>query len=229
MQVPEPMFDSNYESSNLMCYIGDSLPSVVVDSDGWSWGNDGTADKPKWGFSTSTVGASLHIRLDTRMTAGTSADRPGQGAGGNEPDASTQPGSMSRQPLSVASSDDQTGSNTASQAAQSAQQALAAGALQPESSHPSSVTTDQTYPQALSPPHRQLQQVEHSAAWWEAQQAQEEQQERSKLEDSNRGYQPGDTLVWVGYTKTWRGGGKAMLSCLGGCSCSNVTMNGHHR
>ena len=74
-----------------------------------------------------------------------------------------------------------------------------------------------------------MQQDDHDATWWEAQQAQAEQQARSKLDEGNMGWQSGDMLVWVGYTRTWRGGGKALMSCLGGCSCRNTTVDGYHR
>jgi hypothetical protein len=36
-------------------------------------------------------------------------------------------------------------------------------------------------------------------------------------------------LVWVGYTKTWKDGGRALLTCHGGCKCNNVTVEGYHR
>lgn len=315
LQVPEPMFGGNYESSNLACFIGDALPAVVVASEGWSWKNDGTAEKPKWGFSTSTVGAVLRIQLDTRMQAG---QQSAQGRPSSPP-----PDSMRHVDSSTASDDQVTvagaaaaapvGSDEASSTVHSSKASrnkqpfqshnkqhsmghaarheqtptmhpqvppsrqadrnlLSVDSTQPNPAAAIAVDQDTAAPNSrrsqspvpgsrqqspgviqqqeegptvleegqgprqqqhsasdLRPLQRYLQQVDHSSDWWEAQQAQEEQQERSKLAESNIGWQAGDILVWVGYTKTWRGGGRAVMSCVGGCSCRNITVDGHHR
>jgi hypothetical protein len=271
LQVPEPMFSDNYESSNVGCFIGDSLRSVVTASEGWTWRNDGTVDKPKWGYSTSTVGAALRIQLDTRMAADSKADVGTSAAkgparyetAGTDADSKSQgissgSGSSSKSTASTATAADSSTSELTAEGARPGQEPLfdssnqAAGlpaaqagrhlhadlkqshdaALQrsspgqpgPHHPHPQALSTD-TNPGLL----RQLQQEgPHSDAWWEAQQAQEEQSERVKLEASNRGWLSGNMLVWVGYTKTWRGAGRAVMSCAGGCSCRNVTVDGHH-
>lgn len=266
-QVPEPMFEGNYESGNLACFVGDSLPAVVTASQGWSWRNDGTAEKPKWGYSTSTVGAVLQLKLDTRMTAAAAA-QPGSSTPSTQP-ADTQDsrraGTSQAAPDQHSSSGDGQAGSTDDAGRQQGQPAVPS--MQPEEPAPAlrleqgaqpasgpggrhlretaatrllkvaasdSAPTSDSAPQqgsaAQQRAHHQLQQaIDHSSEWWEAQQAQEEQQERSKLQESNRGWQAGDILVWVGYTKTWRGAGRAVMSCGGGCSCKNITVDGHHR
>jgi hypothetical protein len=241
------MFSDNYESGNLACFIGDSLRSVVTASEGWTWRNDGTADKPKWGYSTSAVGAALRIHLDTRMAADSKADADTPAAKG--PCSNREAGADADSKSQGASSGNGASSkSTASSAAanSSTDQASAHGARpgqeplfdsDPAAEVPAAQAgrhlhadaedshNRDSHNQGLS---RQLQQADNSDAWWEAQQAQEEQSERVKLEASNRGWLSGDMLVWVGYTKTWRGAGRAVMSCAGGCSCRNVTVDGHH-
>jgi len=320
LQVPEPMFDGNYESSNLACFIGDALPPVVVASEGWSWRNDGSAEKPKWGFSTSTIGAVLRIQLDTRMQAQQQLE---QGRPSSAPADSMRPvdsstasdnqvtvaaaaaaaapvgsgeagstvhstkSSRNQQPSQLHSKQHQTHPSMDHAARheqtptmhpqvppsrQADRNLLSVDSTQPNPAATSTMDQDTASPKGpgftsalsgshhpspgviqqheeahtvleeeLGPQQQQhstgngrplphyLQQVDHSSDWWEAQQAQEEQQERSKLAESNVGWQEGDILVWVGYTKTWRGGGRAVMSCVGGCSCRNITVDGHHR
>jgi hypothetical protein len=62
------MFEGNWESSNLICVVGEQLPNTVVQNTGWQWVNEGTAVKPKWGFVTWQVGATLVLKVDTRKT-----------------------------------------------------------------------------------------------------------------------------------------------------------------
>jgi hypothetical protein len=64
------MFEGNWESSNLICVVGEQLPHTVVQNTGWQWVNEGTAVKPKWGFVTWQVGATLVLKVDTRKTLG---------------------------------------------------------------------------------------------------------------------------------------------------------------
>lgn len=71
------MFSGNWESSNLICVVGDQLPHTVVDNKGWQWVNEGTAVKPKWGFVSWQVGATLVLKVDTRSSAGRKADITG--------------------------------------------------------------------------------------------------------------------------------------------------------
>lgn len=42
------MFAGNWESSNLICVVGEQLPHAVVENKGWEWLNEGTPVKPKW-------------------------------------------------------------------------------------------------------------------------------------------------------------------------------------
>jgi hypothetical protein len=64
------MFSGNWESSNLICVVGEQLPHTVVDNKGWQWLNEGTAVKPKWGFVSWQVGAALVLKVDTRASDG---------------------------------------------------------------------------------------------------------------------------------------------------------------
>jgi hypothetical protein len=50
--------------------VGEQLPHAVVQNDGWQWVNEGTAVKPKWGFVSWQVGATLVLKVDTRTAAG---------------------------------------------------------------------------------------------------------------------------------------------------------------
>eukprot|EP00878_Enallax_costatus_P030767 GHUV01033555.1.p1 GENE.GHUV01033555.1~~GHUV01033555.1.p1 ORF type:complete len:393 (+),score=89.07 GHUV01033555.1:1071-2249(+) len=68
-KVPGPLFPGNYESSNLVCIIGDDFPSVVVQKADWDWVNEGTAAKPKWGFVSQKVGAKLVLKIDTHASS----------------------------------------------------------------------------------------------------------------------------------------------------------------
>lgn len=99
-QVPVPMFEGNWESSNLVCVVGEQLPHTVVQNDGWEWVNEGTAVKPKWGYVTWQVGATLVLKVDTRASLkpadqqGTAPGRPTQGSAvkaGGSSDSSPSP------------------------------------------------------------------------------------------------------------------------------------------
>lgn len=300
------MFENNYESSNLACFVGDSLPAVVTASQGWSWRNDGTAEKPKWGYSTTTVGAVLQLKLDTRMTAGpatTAAVHPGSSTPSPQPADTTdsrgtdvaqaapeqhgssgdgQAGSIDGstddshlQPQHSVRAQQQGGTLSTAYAAmpgmqpaeptpalrleQGASAASESGGrhlrqtatAQPFISESSAAALDSALSQPaeplMAPPstaapllqeraqlgsapqpggaaqqraQRLLQQAgDHSSAWWEAQHSQEEQQERSKLQESNRGWQAGDILVWVGSAYERLNVHKSLLSAtLGLCN-----------
>jgi len=62
------MFPGNFQSSNLACIIGQQLPEVVVENHYFTWMNEGTLGKPKWGFVTWQAGATLVLKVDTRAT-----------------------------------------------------------------------------------------------------------------------------------------------------------------
>ena len=68
------MFIGNYESSNLICVVGEQLPHTVLQNNGWQWVNEGTAVKPKWGFVTWQVGATLVLKVDTRASSQAAAE-----------------------------------------------------------------------------------------------------------------------------------------------------------
>lgn len=89
LQVPAPISAGNFESSSLVCIIGDDFPSVVVQKAEWDWINEGTDAKPKWGYVSWKVGAKLVMKIDTRAssTDGTATESsvnslgtPGQGS-----------------------------------------------------------------------------------------------------------------------------------------------------
>uniref|UniRef100_A0A383WNE5 SGNH hydrolase-type esterase domain-containing protein n=1 Tax=Tetradesmus obliquus TaxID=3088 RepID=A0A383WNE5_TETOB len=68
-KVAPPMLPGNYESSNLACIIGEDLRAAVVQQQGsWSWVNEGTPARPKWGFVSWQVGAALLLKFDTRAS-----------------------------------------------------------------------------------------------------------------------------------------------------------------
>ena len=68
--LPPPMHRQNYEESVEMCLLDDSLRSVVreEESHGWFWANEGTAEKPKRGYVTSSPNRPLIINLRLRST-----------------------------------------------------------------------------------------------------------------------------------------------------------------
>jgi hypothetical protein len=211
------MFPGNFEGCNLACLIGQDFTSVVNASQHWTWQNDGTAEKPKWGFSTNSSGATLDITVDTRAglvpndsvetaaaAAAAAAEATGAGATSNAAGSGDVPASATMR----------------LEAAPAAAAAAAAG--------PGRHLLWQQQP-AQQQQQQGVRTEVRDAAWWEAQQAQAEEQERGRLQEAYVGFQDADMLVWVGYTKTWKGGGRSVLTCHGGCKCNNVTVEGHHR
>ncbi|GFR42716.1 hypothetical protein Agub_g3640 [Astrephomene gubernaculifera] len=74
--LPEPMYQFNTAPSSPMCLVGETFRSLVVESDGWEYLNEGTAVKPKPGFVAKRPGSRLRLRLDT--------DRSGVGSPAEE-------------------------------------------------------------------------------------------------------------------------------------------------
>uniref|UniRef100_A0A383VEL6 SGNH hydrolase-type esterase domain-containing protein n=1 Tax=Tetradesmus obliquus TaxID=3088 RepID=A0A383VEL6_TETOB len=209
MQVPAPMFPGNLEGRNLACLIGPEFRSVVNASQHWTWQNDGTAEKPKWGYSTSSAGATLDITVDTR--AGLVSEDAAETTAAHGTTADARHGAA---------------------AAADAGSGIAASAVRLEAAKAAAEPGRHLLSQDLQQQQQQQQQQQaevRDEAWWEAQQAQAEEQERGRLQESYVGFQDADMLVWVGYTKTWRRGGRALLTCHGGCRCNNVTVEGYHR
>jgi hypothetical protein len=60
------MFEHNYESENLACATGLDFYPAVITQTGWDFVNEGTREKPRWGFVSTQVGATLTIEVDTR-------------------------------------------------------------------------------------------------------------------------------------------------------------------
>lgn len=54
-----------------LCFVGERLGELVEGPApaGWSMANEGVAGRPKWGFVSRTLGASLALRLDRHQTA----------------------------------------------------------------------------------------------------------------------------------------------------------------
>lgn len=263
------MFASNYESRNLACLIGEDFPSVVSASKDWTWRNDGTQQKPKWGFSTTVAGATLDITVDTRADFNESAvDNSAQGGATKITEGSSSSiSSKQSQNSKISSSSGVVNQELGTQQlAAAAPAAAGSGSVSTEGStrqlqaavaggsSRSSATLLSEYRQPLHSiaereqaekrslldvaelqwQQQPIGQVEghtevRDGAWWEAQQAQEAEQIRTTAEAAYVGYQEGDMLVWVGYTKTWRAAGKAVLTCHGGCHCKNVTIDAYHK
>jgi len=65
-----------------------------------------------------------------------------------------------------------------------------------------------------------------------SQQAAEAQAEEMTRTDREREMQPaqsGDVIVWLGYKKTWKNAGQALISCSSGCTCKPVKVEAYHK
>ena len=70
--LPHPMYDDNYPPTHNMCMMGGEFQAAVVQgaSTGFEWVNEGSTEKPKWGWVATTPGSALQFELDTRMGGG---------------------------------------------------------------------------------------------------------------------------------------------------------------
>ncbi|KAF8057926.1 hypothetical protein HT031_005872 [Scenedesmus sp. PABB004] len=65
--LPAPMFPGNWEGANLACVTGaDFKAAVEAGHADWYFVNEGSVHKPKWGYVSHVVNATLVLRLDTR-------------------------------------------------------------------------------------------------------------------------------------------------------------------
>lgn len=165
------MFPGNFQSSNLACIIGQQLPEVVVENNYFSWMNEGTLGKPKWGFVTWQTGATLVLKVDTRATV-----PEAEATAAATAHAGVAPLKPSRSGNKIISH-----GNTAVNSKEAAQGFVASAGLQDR------LPADDTA-------------VDESA----------------------------DMIIWVGYVKSWKDMGTATISCLQGCSCAPVAVDGLH-
>ena len=55
-------YAGNHVSNVRLCYQQEEFLQSVIDTQGWVFANDGTAEKPKWGFVAWEPGAVLKVR-----------------------------------------------------------------------------------------------------------------------------------------------------------------------
>ncbi|GLC42202.1 hypothetical protein PLESTM_001303100 [Pleodorina starrii] len=67
-----PMYLGNFPPETSSCIAGERFRSQVLSHKGWEWVNEGTEEKPKWGYVTTTSGSSLLVRVNT--TQGSTLD-----------------------------------------------------------------------------------------------------------------------------------------------------------
>jgi len=72
MPLPPPMQDGNYEEPTETCLLDVDLQQIVVEADsvGWGFVNEGTAEKPKTGFVSTTPGTKLVLELNASAVLG---------------------------------------------------------------------------------------------------------------------------------------------------------------
>jgi hypothetical protein len=133
----------------------------------WSWVNEGTPTKPKWGYVSRQIGAIIVLKLDTRASPASPPAVTNTGTTAADVTAGNQALSTSTAAAEVTSTE--------------------AGVATP-SSNSSSSSGSSHLPNNDTP----------------------------------------DMIVWVGYVKSWRHMGSATISCIGGCRCQQVVVDGMH-
>ncbi|KAG2493912.1 hypothetical protein HYH03_007848 [Edaphochlamys debaryana] len=63
--LPPPMYPGNVPPDRTTCSVGDAFKPLVVLAEGFEYINEGTAEKPKPGYVTTTPGSRLRIKVDT--------------------------------------------------------------------------------------------------------------------------------------------------------------------
>ncbi|KAG1666700.1 hypothetical protein FOA52_013612 [Chlamydomonas sp. UWO 241] len=63
--LPDPIFPNNLPPAHAMCLWQEMLRPAVVESDGWEFINEGTEEKPKKGYVTTTPDVPLTLCLNT--------------------------------------------------------------------------------------------------------------------------------------------------------------------
>jgi hypothetical protein len=219
------MFTGNWESSNLICVVGEALPHTVLQNEGWQWVNEGTAIKPKWGFVTWQVGAKLVLKVDTRASAARHSDGADQqqqaGRGPKQGQASDKSGAAEGTSSGKSKSEGQPAAPAAAGGADSTRQhAVAAPALStpPGSAPPAPASAAAKTTAAAAA-------TKEAAA--EEEEEDEEEQEGSDLDAFAELAVP-DMIVWVGYVRSWRQMGTASFNCIKGCKCQGTTVDALH-
>ncbi|GIL69215.1 hypothetical protein Vretimale_12658 [Volvox reticuliferus] len=65
--LPPPMYSGNLPPSSSVCVVGFNFTSLVVTAEGWEWTNEGTPEKPKWGYVATEPGSQLVLQLTKRL------------------------------------------------------------------------------------------------------------------------------------------------------------------
>ncbi|EFJ45735.1 hypothetical protein VOLCADRAFT_105823 [Volvox carteri f. nagariensis] len=65
-----PMYTGNLPPSTSVCLVGHTFTSLVTYAQGWSWVNEGTEEKPKWGYVATEPGSRLVVRLPDTLPPG---------------------------------------------------------------------------------------------------------------------------------------------------------------
>jgi hypothetical protein len=133
---------------------------AVQNQGNWSWLNEGTPTKPKWGYVSWQVGATLVLKVDTRASPASppAASNTTAAAGSQAQPTSTAAAVVTSAQLATASSSSSSGSSGS-----------------------------------------------------------------NRLPNNTP-----DMIVWVGFVKSWRHMGSATISCIGGCRCQQVVVDGMH-
>ncbi|GIL51802.1 hypothetical protein Vafri_7716 [Volvox africanus] len=64
--LPPPMYEGNFPPPTPSCLRGPNLLDLMVSAEGWTWANEGSKTRPRWGFVATTPGSNLFLRLDIR-------------------------------------------------------------------------------------------------------------------------------------------------------------------
>ena len=74
----------NYPPKHNMCMMGSEFEAALVAgaSSGFEWANDGTEEKPKWGWIATTPGAKLQFELSTQLATAAAPAQVRVGGGG---------------------------------------------------------------------------------------------------------------------------------------------------
>lgn len=64
------MLPDNWESSSDKCFIGPQLIDAIVQSEGWTYKDEGSSHRPKLGFISDVPGAQLKIKINTMSSSG---------------------------------------------------------------------------------------------------------------------------------------------------------------
>ncbi|GIL89358.1 hypothetical protein Vretifemale_17181 [Volvox reticuliferus] len=64
--LPPPMYEGNFPPPTPSCLKGPNLRDLMVSAEGWTWANEGSTTRPRWGFVATAPGSDLLLRLDTR-------------------------------------------------------------------------------------------------------------------------------------------------------------------